>query len=80
MNGRIARKLRKLSNFEPSTKRHYFCTNNANNFVLGNNGEPERIGGTIIEALILYDLFKIGVNLTLRLLLGVIGGEEDANK
>ena len=31
----------------------------------------------IIEALILYDLFKIGVNLTLRLLLGVIGGEED---
>lgn len=50
MNGRIARKLRKLSNFEPSTKRHYFSTNNANNFVLGNNGEPERIGGTIIEA------------------------------
>lgn len=32
----------------------------------------------IIEALILYDLFKIGVNLTLRLILGLTQGEEDA--
>ena len=34
----------------------------------------------IIEALILYDLFKIGVNLTLRLLLGVMGGGEEDGK
>ena len=32
----------------------------------------------IIEALILYDLFKIGVNLTLRLVLGTLEGEKDA--
>lgn len=50
MNGKIARKLRKLSNFDPHAERHYFCTNNANNFVLGKSGTPERIGGTIIEA------------------------------
>ena len=31
----------------------------------------------IIEALILYDLFKIGVNLTLRLILGLTQGEEN---
>ena len=31
----------------------------------------------IIEALILYDLFKIGINLTLRLILGTMQGEED---
>ena len=50
MNGRHARKLRKLSEFKPNAERHYFCLNNANNFVLSNSGEPERIGGTIIEA------------------------------
>lgn len=50
MNGRIARKLRKLNEFEPHSKRYYFCLNNANNFVIGKSGEPERIGGTIIEA------------------------------
>ena len=49
MNGRIARKLRKMNNFEPSTKRHYICINNANNFTIGKSGEPERIGGTWIE-------------------------------
>jgi len=32
----------------------------------------------IIEALILYDLFKIGINLTLRLILGTMQGDEDA--
>jgi hypothetical protein len=33
----------------------------------------------IIEALILYDLFKIGINLTLRLILGLLmQGDEDA--
>lgn len=50
MNGRLARKLRKINEFDPHAKRHYFCLNNANNFVLSNSGEPERIGGTIIEA------------------------------
>ena len=50
MNGRIARKLRKLNEFKPSAERHYFCLNNANNFVLNNNGKLERNGGTIIEA------------------------------
>ena len=49
MNGRLARKLRKVINFEPHAERYYLCTNNANNFVLGNSGELERIGGTIIE-------------------------------
>lgn len=50
MNGRHARKLRKLSEFNPRTKRYYFCTNNANNFALSNSGELERVGGTIVEA------------------------------
>ena len=31
----------------------------------------------VIEGLVLYDLFRIGLNLTLRLLLGVTQGEED---
>ena len=30
----------------------------------------------IIEGLVMYDLFKIFVNLTLRLALGVFGGEK----
>ena len=50
MNGRIARKLRKINEFDPHAERYYFCLNNANNFVIGKTGEPERIGGTIIEA------------------------------
>ena len=49
MNGRIARKLRKVVEFDPHTERNYLCTNNANNFVYGNNGGLERIGGTIVE-------------------------------
>ena len=32
----------------------------------------------IIEGLVLYDLFKIFVNLTLRLFLGALKGEENA--
>lgn len=32
----------------------------------------------IIEGLVMYDLFKIFVNLTLRLALGAFGGEKDA--
>ncbi len=49
MNGRLARKLRKLSEFKPHAERHYKLINNANNFILGNNGEPERCGGTWLE-------------------------------
>ena len=49
MNGRIARKLRKLSEFKPHSERHYKRINNANNFYIGNNGEPERCGGTWLE-------------------------------
>lgn len=32
----------------------------------------------VIEGLVLYDLFRIAVTLTLRLVLGVLKGEEDA--
>lgn len=32
----------------------------------------------IIEGLVIYDLFKIFVNLTLRLVLSVLKGEENA--
>lgn len=49
MNGRIARKLRKLSEFKPNAERHYKLIDNANNFVIGDNGEPERCGGTWLE-------------------------------
>lgn len=49
MNGKLARKLRKVINFDPHEKRYYLCTNNANNFAMGSNGELERLGGTIIE-------------------------------
>ena len=50
MNGRHARKLRKLSEFKPHAKRYYFSTNNANNFALSDSGNLERVGGTIVEA------------------------------
>lgn len=49
MNGRIARKLRKVTEFEPHTERYYKLINNANNFVFGDNGKPERVGGTWLE-------------------------------
>ena len=49
MNGRVARKLRKVVEFNPHAKRNYLCVNNANNFVYGDSGELERIGGTIVE-------------------------------
>jgi hypothetical protein len=32
----------------------------------------------VIEGLVLYDLFRIAINLTLRLLLGVLKGDKDA--
>ncbi len=34
----------------------------------------------IIEGLIIYDLFKIFVNLTLRLTFGALGGDKDAEQ
>lgn len=32
----------------------------------------------VIEGLILYDLFRIGINLTLRLVLDALQGDKDA--
>ncbi len=49
MNGRIARKLRKLSNFNPKDKRHYQQFENSNNYVMSPNGDFKRGPGTIIE-------------------------------
>ena len=49
MNGRVARKLRKLSGFKPKAARHYHQFNNSNNYVLGDNGRFEKGPGTVIE-------------------------------
>ena len=49
MNGRHARKLRKLSEFKPNTERNYHQFNNSNNYVLSDSGKLERGPGTIIE-------------------------------
>lgn len=49
MNGRHARKLRKLSEFKPKAERHYHQFNNSNNFVMGDNGRLEKGPGTVIE-------------------------------
>ena len=49
MNGRVARKLRKLCEFKPYAERHYKCITNSSNFVIGDSGRPERIGGTWLE-------------------------------
>ena len=49
MNGRHARKLRKLSEFKPKTERNYHQFNNSNNYVLSDNGKLERGPGTIVE-------------------------------
>ena len=32
----------------------------------------------VIEGLVIYDLFRVGLNLTLRLLLGVTQGDSNA--
>jgi hypothetical protein len=32
----------------------------------------------VIEGLVIYDLFRIGLHLTLRLFIGVTQGDEDA--
>ena len=49
MNGRHARKLRKLSEFKPSAERNYHQFNNSHNYVLGDSGRLERGPGTIVE-------------------------------
>lgn len=49
MNGRHARKLRKLSEFKPNTERNYHRFNNSHNYVLGDGGKLERGPGTVVE-------------------------------
>ena len=49
MNGRHARKLRKLSEFKPSAERNYHQFNNSHNYVLGDSGGFERGPGTVVE-------------------------------
>lgn len=49
MNGRHARKLRKLSSFDPKAERHYHQFNNSHNYVLGDGGRLERGPGTVVE-------------------------------
>lgn len=49
MNGRVARKLRKLSSFEPKADRYYHQFNNSNNYVMGNDGRLEKGPGTVVE-------------------------------
>lgn len=49
MKGKLARKLRKLSNFDPHAERHYQQFNNSHNYVIGKDGNLERGPGTIIE-------------------------------
>ena len=49
MNGRHARKLRKLTSFEPKAERNYHQFNNSNNYVLSNSGRLEKGPGTVIE-------------------------------
>jgi hypothetical protein len=67
VNGRHARKLRKLSEFKPSANRYYHQFNNSNNYVLGDSGRLEKGPGTVIEvtkdgeattARALYNLMK----------------------
>jgi hypothetical protein len=49
VNGRHARKLRKLSEFKPSAERNYHQFNNSHNYVLGDGGRLERGPGTVVE-------------------------------
>ena len=49
MNGRVARKLRKLSEFKPNAERNYHQFNNSNNHVLSDSGRFEKGPGTVIE-------------------------------
>lgn len=67
MNGRHARKLRKLSEFKPNAERYYHQFNNSHNYVLSDSGRLEKGPGTVIEvtkeggastARALYNLMK----------------------
>ena len=49
MKGKLARKLRKLSNFDPHAERHYQQFDNSHNYVIGIDGNLKRGPGTIIE-------------------------------
>jgi len=49
VNGRHARKLRKLSEFKPNSKRHYHQFNNSGRYMLGDGGKFERCPGTVVE-------------------------------
>ena len=49
VNGRHARKLRKMSNFKPNAERNYHQFNNSHNYVLSDSGGLERGPGTVIE-------------------------------
>lgn len=49
MNGRHARKLRKLSSFNPRTERYYHQFDNSHNYVLDENGRLKKGPGTVIE-------------------------------
>ena len=49
MNGRHARKLRKLSEFKPNAERNYHQFNNSNNYVLSDSGGLKKGPGTVVE-------------------------------
>ena len=49
MNGRLARKLRKMSNFDPNAERNYHQFNNSHNYVYSDSGRLERGPGTVVE-------------------------------
>jgi len=49
VNGRHARKLRKLTKFDPHAKRHYQQFDNSHNYVMGKDGNLKRGPGTTIE-------------------------------
>jgi len=49
VKGKLARKLRKLSNFNPRAERHYHQFDNSHNYVIGSDGNLKRGPGTIIE-------------------------------
>ena len=49
MNGKLARKLRKVVAFNPHAERFYKQLKNANNYAIGEDGQLERVGGTWLE-------------------------------
>ena len=48
MNGRHARKLRKLSEFNPNAKRHYHQFDNRKHYIFV-DGEVKQSPGTVVE-------------------------------